>query len=96
MELAWKACVPQGTEGSNPSLSAIDSPYTSIRYKLKPSFLGQIWGSSNHFLSTPRYTHSSPLKLITKLASLSSSKSTLELRLVLMPLETKHTVFQTR
>ena len=21
--LAWKACVPQGTEGSNPSLSAI-------------------------------------------------------------------------
>ena len=24
MELAWKACIPQGIEGSNPSLTAIN------------------------------------------------------------------------
>ena len=29
-EHAWKACVPQGTEGSNPSLSAINSRQTIL------------------------------------------------------------------
>ena len=31
IEHAWKACVPQGTEGSNPSLSAKEKPTPQTR-----------------------------------------------------------------
>ncbi len=33
-EHAWKVCIPQGIEGSNPSLTAIYSIYVSIAYDI--------------------------------------------------------------